>query len=324
MAENDCLTSMFRDSQWVGGTVFLCFKEAVAVMFQLLCYARMGNYDFFNGALILFVTLTAFGFPFLNSNLFTCLRLGPWYIRPAHNFEYHLGGTLIQIVFIALFQVGGAAIAAAAWYGIVEKWGMLAKGVDNGMLYTNSNVSGAVYNSIDGRVTADDASRAAIFFDEFAAQAAFMVGAIHIMEAVAPGLLISAVWQKKQPASSEPGHTPVPLHFILYVCLLVAGVTRAFPSAHQSPHISVYLLVLGCLGGQGIDTTACWLRIGGGILSLGFVIPYYWYMYGGVSLWDRKEAYKGEDPPRAYPAFMTALLVTPFKPQTYVLMRDRN
>jgi hypothetical protein len=318
---------MFRDPEWVYSTLLLGLKESVAVMFQLLCYARMGNYDFFNGALILFVTLTAFGFPFLNSNLFTCLRLGPWYIRPVHNFSYHLLGTFIQILVVAVFQVGGAALASAWWYGMVQKWGMLSKGVDNGMLYKNSSVSGAVYNSIDGRVPIDHESRSAILFDEFAAQAVFMVGVLHIMEAVVPDFFISAVWYKKpqgQPSAEQPiYHTPVPLHFILYVCFLVAGTTRAFPSAHQSPHISVYLLVLGCLGTPGIDTTACWLRIGGGIFSLFFVILYYWVVYGGI--WNRKETYRAAaDPKPPFPTFMRSLLPTPLKLQSYALVRDRN
>ena len=329
MAETDCFSSMFRDTDWVMGTLMMCFKETVAVLFYLLCYARMGNYDFFNSALILFATLTVFAFPFLNSNLFTCLRLGPWYNRPGQNFGYNLGGTFVQIACMVVFQFIGAILAAVAWHGILNKWGMLAKGVNNGMLYTNSNISGAVYNSIDGRVAEDSDSRAAIFADEFAAQAAFLVGVIHIMEAVLPGFLLSAAYQKNQKPppleQQSAGHTPIPLHFILFVCLLVAGVTRAFPSAHHSPHVSVYLLVLESLGTPGIDVTACWLRIGGGILALVFALAYYWTVYGDTSVWGKsQEATKAADTSKLPPPFMRSLLVTPFRPQSYVLMRDRN
>jgi hypothetical protein len=326
MAEADCYSSMFRDTDWVMGTLLMCLKEIVAVLFQLLCYARMGNYDFFNGALILFATLTVFSFPFLNANLFTCLRLGPWYNRPGQNFGYNLGGTFIQIVCVIVFQFSGAILAAVAWHGILNKWGMLAKGVNNGVLYTNSNISGAVYNSIDGRVPEDNDSKAAIFADEFAAQAAFMVGVLHIIEAVLPGFLLSATYQKNQKSPEPQSHTPIPLHLILFICLLVAGMTRAFPSAHQSPHVSVYLLVLGRLGAPGIDVTACWLRIGGGVLALVFTLAYYWTVYGEASIWgSSQEATKAADTSsRPLPPFMRSLLVTPFRPQSYNLMRDRN
>ena len=324
MAETD---SMFRDAAWVWGTVGMCIKELLAVIFQLLCYARMGNYDFFNGALILFATLTVFSFPFLNPNLFAFLRLGPWRYRVDQPGGYHLVGTLVQIFFMVVFQFVGAIVAAVAWHGILNKWGMLAKGVDNGMLYKDSTVSGAVYNSIDGRVTDDNDSRAAIFADECAAQALFMIGVIHIMEAVLPGFLLSATYQKNQkPQTPEtPGHTPVPLHFILFVCLLVAGMTRAFPSAHQSPHVSVYLLTLGGLGTPGIDVTACGLRFGGGVLALIVALGYYWLVYGGYfsSMWGgSQEAIKSEE--RPLPAFMRSLLVTPFRQQSFVSMHGRH
>ena len=258
--------------------LFQCLKEFVAVLFQLLCYARMGNYDFFNGPLILFVTLTVFGFPFLNSNLFALLRFGPW----NKDSEFTVFGKLFQVMSLAGCQIAGAAAAAGAWYNIVGRWKMLGEAIENGILYTNSSVHGAVYNSLDSNVEVDTTlAQFSIFMDEFAAQAIFFIGLIHIMEVTLPGLLTSAAWNASgiAPPSSKPKHTPVPLYFILCVCVLVAGVTRAFPSAHQSPHISVYLLVTRSLGTEGIDVKACWLRIGGGIASLVLALPYYWFVY---------------------------------------------
>jgi hypothetical protein len=316
---------MFRDWDWKMDSFLLGCKEFVAVTFYLLCYARMGNYDFFNGALILFFTMTVFSFPFLNSNLFTCLRLGPWRSRFDQPSGLSVIGSLAQILWMAIFQFAGAVAAAGAWHGILNRWGMLAKGVSNGMLYTNSTVSGAVYNSIDGRVVADLNSGAAIFFDELVAQWAFMVGVIHLMDAVLPDFLISAAYQQKRqsslPGQLASGHIPVPLHFILFVCLLVAGVTRAFPSAHQSPQMSVYLLMLGALGTPGIDVPSCILRLIAGMLAIGFALVTYWALYGGVPV---RTVLGGSKQTATAPAFMTSLLVTPFKPQAYVLMRDRN
>jgi len=247
------------------GTAFECVKGFVSVLFHLLCYARMGNYDFFNGALILFVTLTVFGFPFLNSNLFACLRFGPW------NTNSNLGGSLGQVVLMTAAHTIGAVVAAIAWHDIVKKWGILDKAVD-----------GAVYTSIDGRVENDDDSRAAILFDELVAQAVFLVGVLHIIEATVPEFMRSAAWyspSEENQKSPTVKHTPIPLTFILYVSLLVAGVTRAFPSAHQSPHVSVYLLMMNGLGTPGISYTACWFRLLGGVLSLAIALPYYWFVY---------------------------------------------
>jgi hypothetical protein len=260
--------------QWMISILLQCLKEFVAVLFQLLCYARMGNYDFFNGPLILFVTLTVFGFPFLNSNLFTLLRFGPW----NKSSEFSVLGMLSQVVCVAFAQILGAAAAAGAWYNIVGRWKMLGEAVDNGILYTNTSVHGAVYNSLDSNVEQEAGlAQFSIFMDECVAQATFLIGLIHIAEVTLPGLLASAAWST--PPQLKPKHTPVPLHFILGVCVLVAGVTRAFPSAHQSPHVSFYLLVTRRLGTEGVDVHACWLRIAGGVTSLVLALPYYWFVY---------------------------------------------
>lgn len=297
------------------GSLFQGVKEFAAVLFQLLCYSRMGNYDFFNGALVLFVTLTVFGFPFLNPSLFATLRLGPW-MKPS---EQSVLGTLLQVALMAGFQFSGAIAAAAVWYDIVGRWPSLGKAVDNGVLYNNSTfIHGAVYNSLRSDVEEDrTGARAGIFFDEFVAQMVFMIGLIHIMEAVVPTLLASAAWQpppEKKDESSLPPHTPIPLTFILCASLLVAGVTRAFPSAHQSPHISVFLLFLAYLGAWGIDTVACWLRFAGGLSSVGVVLLYYWYVYVDRGLEDggvyRKAARSVIIPPGA-PVFMRSELLLP-------------
>lgn len=274
----------FRDSDWIWGTVFQCFKEFLAVFFQLVCYARMGNYDFFNGALVLFVTLTVFAFPFLNMNLFALLRFGPWF-KPS---EQSIWGTITQTILIAGFQIAGASAAAAMWYDIISRWGSLENAVDNGILYNSSHYHGAIYNSLDSNTEIESVlAKACIFFDEFAAQLVLLISLIHILEACLPDLLSSALWQPKEKTNTEPTtedankvtHTPVPMQFILYVSVLIAGLTRAFPSAHQSPHVSAYLLVLRQLGMDDIDVGACWLRLFAGVFSTLFALMYYWFVY---------------------------------------------
>jgi glycerol uptake facilitator-like aquaporin len=68
----------------------------------------------------------------------------------------------------------------------------------------------------------------------------------------------------------------VPMPFILQVTLLVAGLLLAFPTAHLSPHVSLYLARMGYMtwGTFGY-------RILGGIV--GFLVAYvmFWGVYVG-------------------------------------------
>ena len=71
-------------------------------------------------------------------------------------------------------------------------------------------------------------------------------------------------------------HIPIPIDFILHVCILLAATTRAFPTAHGTPAISLFMGYMGYSNKDAIQ-----YRIGGGILgSLASLLYYYiWYVW---------------------------------------------
>lgn len=72
--------------------------------------------------------------------------------------------------------------------------------------------------------------------------------------------------------------TPIPSAYIVHACVLILGLTRAFPSAHQSLHLSVYYFHMGY-----INVEAMWVRFAGGLMAAVAAILYYhfWYVYIG-------------------------------------------
>lgn len=72
-------------------------------------------------------------------------------------------------------------------------------------------------------------------------------------------------------------YVPVPFMLIFQMCILVAGVSRAFPSAHLSMHVSIYN------GLMGTASEVVMLRIAGGNLAGWAAVLYYyvWYVYVG-------------------------------------------
>ena len=77
---------------------------------------------------------------------------------------------------------------------------------------------------------------------------------------------------------------PIPATLILHASLLVLAISRAFPSAHQSLHLTVYLW------GKGIitDNNVVIERIGGGYTACVVALAYYWfwYVYAGNAAGD--------------------------------------
>jgi hypothetical protein len=74
-------------------------------------------------------------------------------------------------------------------------------------------------------------------------------------------------------------YVPVPFMLVFQICILVAGVSRAFPSAHLSMHVSVYNAFMEIDGYQ-----AGLLRIAGGTLAGFAAMGYYfmWYVWVGA------------------------------------------
>jgi hypothetical protein len=75
----------------------------------------------------------------------------------------------------------------------------------------------------------------------------------------------------------------------MHASLLVAAVTRAFPSAHQSLHISVYFWHMGW-----IDDSRFYCRISAGYAATAAALGYYWfwYVYAGSKAGDEKTGKK--------------------------------
>jgi hypothetical protein len=74
--------------------------------------------------------------------------------------------------------------------------------------------------------------------------------------------------------SKEP--QPVPTQLILHAALLVAAISRAFPSAHQSLHLSIYFWFMEFSGDYFQDTG---YRIAGGYAACAAALAYYWIWY---------------------------------------------
>ena len=243
-------------------------KEFFAVVFQLVCYSRLNSFDLFTGPLILYVTLVVFSFPFLNPYLFAVLRLGPWNTGEAWV------ATLCQTLSVAAAQCAGGVAAAVISKGASLTWpdAMLVQvgSIVNG---TGKN-AGVIYNDS----LSENWSRIVVI-EEFAAVLALLVGVIHLVECHAGSLLknrprvSSLVAQEtyRPNVSAEDTIVPVPSELVFQVCVLVAGILCAFPSAHQALHVSVFIGV----SGAKFD----WWRLLGGVLATAAGVLYYYFIY---------------------------------------------
>jgi len=266
--------------------------EFGAVIFQLICFSRLGSKDYYylvnqkadfaeydNSQLepslaanfVLFVTLIIFQFPYLNGYILfmydTCV----------------IGRTSVQRVGSCLIVVASQVLAVLVVWGIIrgaqEQW----KGT---------------ITWIVPQVQATDEGRdfGAEFVEELIAVIALLVGYIHL------------TYLNYGPKQNDPGlfgspvHTfsefprkvlefPIPMSFIAQITLLVAGLLRAFPTSHLSPHISCYILAMGYTTWYAFLT-----RMAGGLV--GFGISYLLYWYGFV---PRHDALQNKFPPFKHP-----------------------
>jgi hypothetical protein len=69
-------------------------------------------------------------------------------------------------------------------------------------------------------------------------------------------------------------NVPIPVAFILHVCLLLAATSRAFPTAHGTPAVSVYLREMGFISNEIMNS-----RIIGGSLGAILALVYYYVWY---------------------------------------------
>jgi hypothetical protein len=300
------MTDVKVDDKIDGWTVLLrALMEFFGVMFQLICFSRLGANDYYymadnantiativtvnnqtdntiniiqttNGGytnskepslaanLVLFVTLVVFQFPFLNAYIVfmydTCvIARTPW---KRVSLCVFLTGVQLGAVWVACLFITGVQRAQKPWKGTIT-W------MAPNMTQTRSDPKSLVDADRDLGVE---------FLEEFVAVTALLVGYIHLVylnfEYDKPNGLFGSEKHFFSTIGSGIYKMPIPITFILQVTLLVAGLLRAFPSAHLSPHISLYIALMGYSSWGAFG----W-RIFGGIVA--FIVTYlmFWLLY---------------------------------------------
>ena len=346
-----------KPTAWVLNTLFMLLKEFTAVTVHLVCFSRVGatTPDYLTGALILYMMLVAFGFPFMSGYLFFVLKLGPWTANYG-NWQLMLR-TVAQIGLVVSAQLLGAFTA----YHLVNDQG--ATWASAGPVVTTMPVDSAtpsptqyttwLYNSADNAV-----NTALPGLEEGIYTLIFLVGLLHLLEADAEGLMFTAFFNDTEqtittdqrieeyknsqvstdseqarkvnerldqilellqqdavptsrssqnsvgsstpPINLKPSmllsnadrsekpsarrtddagkkytkHSATLITFILHVCVLLAGTTRAFPTAHGTPAITLYLYLMN-LSAAGPAAS----RVTGGSLGAALALAYYYAMY---------------------------------------------
>ncbi len=240
--------------------------EFGAVLFQLVCFSRLGAKDYYYlvnqkadfaeydsqvepslaANFVLFVTFIIFQFPYLNGYILlmfdTCVT----------------GRSSVQRKACCLFITAIQILAVVVVWGIIraaqEHW----KG-------TITWIVPQVKATDDGR------NWGAEFVEEWFAVWALMVGFIHLTFLNNAGLFCAQTHLFSE-FSSQVKELPIPMTFIVQLTLLVAGLLRAFPTSHLSPHISCYIMAMGYTTWGAFFT-----RMAGGVA--GYISAYLWYWY---------------------------------------------
>jgi hypothetical protein len=249
--------------------VIRSLTEFGAVLFQLICFSRLGSKDYYylvnqkadfaqydNSQLepslasnfVLFVTLLIFQFPFLNGYILfmydTCV----------------IGRTSFKRIGTCLILTGIQIIAVVAVWQIIRA--------------AQENWKGTI-TWIVPQVQATDDGRdfGAEFVEEWFAVMALLVGYIHLTYLNFEPLFCSKAHTFSD-FSKEVLDFGIPLTFIMQITLLVAGLLRAFPTSHMSPHISCYILAMGYTTWPAFLT-----RMAGGVLGFALTYLWFWYFY---------------------------------------------
>ena len=256
--------------------VIRVFSEFSSVLFQLVCFSRLGANDYYYVAptgnvtrsteavyrnshepslaanLVLFVTLVLFNFPFMNGYILfmydTCVlgRTTTWRVLMC----FVLVGCQLLGVLAAHAFIHRAQEEQQTWQGTIT-WIVPKGGANN----TGRNIGVEL-------------------FEELVAVTALLVGYVHVTyyNFGETGLFQSTTHTFSKFTLEKK--LPVQLPFILHMTLLVAGLLRAFPTAHLSPHVSLYILLMGYTTPEAFGC-----RIGGG--CLGFLVAYalFWGPY---------------------------------------------
>ena len=249
--------------------------EFASVLFQLVCFSRLGPNDYYyvaNGStgasdarhseepsvaanLVLFVTLVVFQFPFLNGYVLfmydTCvIGRTSW---PRVVLCLLLVGVQLAAVWVATLCIHAAQQGQAPWRGKVT-WMAPKQKLEAGDNGRNWGVE---------------------FLEELVAVTALLVGYVHLTY-----LNFGTIGLFRSPthffSTIEPvvQKLAIPLPFIVHVTLLVAGLLRAFPTAHLSPHVSLYILLMGYT-----TDVAFGFRVLGGVAAFGVSYVLFWGFY---------------------------------------------
>jgi hypothetical protein len=252
--------------------------ELSVVFFQLCCFSRLGANDYYYvvdnstgvsnavnrnepslaANLVLFVSLVVFQFPFLNG-----------YILLMYDMCV-IGRTNIWRFLCCCFLVGVQLLAVVLAH-------LCILSVQN----SQQPWKGRITWMAPKQVASDEGRNGASeFVEEFVTVTALIVGYVHLT-------YFNFQYDKKPEAQLFRSNThffseiegvaqklPIPLPFIMQVTLLVNGLLRAFPTVHLSPHVSLYVALMGY-------TTwgAFGYRIGGGAAA--FIVAYgmFWGFY---------------------------------------------
>jgi hypothetical protein len=310
-------------------------KEFVAVIVFTICNSRLGVVDTTATPLILYAILSAMAFPFMSPYLFVFLRLGPW--LGSQGTKQIWIQRFTQVFCVVCSQVIGAVIAAFFRSHLMNTYGYegsetpsgglslyLTKACnDTGVKY-DDYTPGYPYFALNPSNTTDAqcfngqlSSRRQTWWacEEVATVFLFMAGLIHIMEATCPGVLINRFWHADAPPDSfsKDKYIPIPIVFIFYVCVLFAGILKAFPTSHGAFQVSVYLSVLEDIQfkNTGVlvhQNETMWRMIGGTLGTL-LALLYYHAVYTAFGRADVKTTLdlsyffraKPPEPPAARP-----------------------
>jgi len=193
----------------------VCFiQEFISVAFQLTCLSRLGT-DEITSNLVLFLTLIVFAGPYLNI-----------YITFIHHIciKEDIVKYLPKAFFIMVMHLCGALIAFQIVTNASRDWS------DNIVWKSkpvpNSSIPGYEFNwGVE-------------FYEEMTGVISLLIGCAYLF------WLQTHEGIQEKIAELKNNNNPIPyfdINFFLRLTLLVASVSRAFPSAHLSFHVSVYL-----------------------------------------------------------------------------------
>jgi len=304
--------------EWGYPLLYNMFKEFIAVIAFFMCNSRIGASDPNATPLILFGTLVVFAFPHMNPYLFTFMRTGPW-LGMSLSFGY-IFAVSMQIVGMTVAQCVGAIAAASFRYNLSQTYGYesvftstgyvslrLNKKCDTDKTKTLSLFPPYFTEQLTEKTCfsdLDNISRIWWTLEELFGVAAFLIGTIHIMEALLPTLLINTFWSqskktegeeyskistdKKNDADdkssdSEKQESPyngIPIQFIAVESMFFAAMQKAFPTSHLALQVTVYLAMLENLDteneGVYLHKSETPFRILGGVLGTMVACLYYY------------------------------------------------